>query len=59
MVTVISIMTLGIVIGVLLRKQQKVLKILDMLIILAIFLLLFFLGVAVGVNDAIINNLGS
>ncbi len=59
MVTVISIMTAGIVIGLFVRNMNGFLKIMDRLIILAIFLLLFFLGVAVGVNEMIIQNLGS
>ena len=59
MLTVIIIMTTGILIGYLLRNQQWIKKALGVLITWAIYLLLFILGISVGTNDTIINNLGS
>ncbi len=52
-------MTAGIVIGLFIRNMNGFLKKLDLVIILAIFLLLFFLGLAIGTNEMIIQNLGS
>ena len=56
MLIVISIMFAGFLVGFLLRKKDKVSKYVDVLINLAIILLLFFLGVSVGINEKIINN---
>ncbi|MEA3494518.1 MAG: LysO family transporter [Bacteroidota bacterium] len=56
MLIVISIMFAGFLVGFLLRKKDKVSKYVDVLINSAIILLLFFLGVSVGINEKIINN---
>ena len=59
MLNVIMIMTAGILVGVLIRKRQRILKPLDLSINLVIYFLLFFLGVAVGTNEAIVANMGT
>ena len=59
MITVLILMFLGMVIGHFIKNKEKVVKINDKLILYAIFLLLFFLGILVGNNDQIMNNLGS
>lgn len=55
MFTVILIMMGGVAVGYLLRGKN--INLVSRLIMLAIYLLLFFLGVAVGGNPQIINNL--
>lgn len=57
MITVLVLMTTGIVLGMVLNKLPKLLKSVDKLINYAIYLLLFLLGVSVGINDKIINSL--
>ncbi|PID89310.1 MAG: DUF340 domain-containing protein [Bacteroidia bacterium] len=57
MITVLAIMTAGIVVGFFMHDKTKLIKINDKLISWAIYLLLFLLGVSVGLNDNIINNI--
>jgi len=59
MITVIIVMTVGIVLGLFFNKLPKMLKAVDKLISYAIYLLLFLLGVSVGINEKIISNLDS
>lgn len=56
MFLVISLMALGIVVGYLFRRVE-ILQSIPKTISYTIFLLLFLLGVSVGNNDTIINNL--
>lgn len=51
------LMTAGVIVGFLINKSTELIKKVDKLITWAIYLLLFLLGIAVGVNDKIINNL--
>jgi uncharacterized membrane protein YbjE (DUF340 family) len=46
----------GIIIGYLLRNKRKIIRISTRLTDGAIFLLLFFLGVSVGMNERVISN---
>lgn len=55
MLIVIGIMFFGITLGLMLRNKPP--KHLPKLLNLVIYLLLFFLGISVGVNDMIIKNL--
>jgi uncharacterized membrane protein YbjE (DUF340 family) len=57
MITVLIIMILGIGIGIISRKFPSVIKANEKLISVAIYLLLFLLGVSVGTNKEIISNL--
>ncbi len=61
MYTVIIIMTLGMIIGFSLRSfdgiKINISKFINPIITWSIFLLLFFLGVSVGINEIIIKNL--
>jgi uncharacterized membrane protein YbjE (DUF340 family) len=57
MVTVVSIMAVGIVIGYLIRNKNLLIKINDKFIMWAIYLLLFILGVTIGANEIIMKNL--
>ncbi len=59
MITVLVLMTVGILIGLCIEKMSRLVKITDKLITWAIYLLLFLLGISVGLNDKIINNLDS
>ena len=56
MLTVFAIMLLGIGAGYFLRRIPDI-KIIGKLITCSIFLLLFFLGISVGHNEKIVNNL--
>lgn len=56
MVIGISLLVLGIFLGYFLRNHSKILRISSKLTDGAIFLLLFFLGVTVGMNEKIISN---
>lgn len=57
MVKVLVLMTVGILLGVIVGKYKALVKVVDHLITWSIFLLLFLLGVSVGINDKIMNNL--
>ncbi len=56
MITVLIIMTSGIIIGWFLHKKEKILKILSGLTDWAIYILLFLLGLSAGTNEKILNN---
>lgn len=58
MITVLLLMTIGIILGWLLHKKSKILKITSELTNWAIYLLLFLLGISVGTNEKILNNFG-
>lgn len=57
MATVLILMTVGVVLGFLLRNKARLLKVVDPSISIAIYALLFLLGVSVGTNKTIISNL--
>ena len=59
MFTVIIVMILGMCVGYLLRKRKRLAKHIDTIVTWAIFLLLFLLGVSVGTNKTILNNIDS
>jgi len=59
MITVIVLMTVGIVLGLVLNKIPKLIKMVEKLITYTIYLLLFLLGISVGINEKIISNLDS
>lgn len=52
-------MSFGILIGFVLRKNKKLIVISDKLTVYAIWVLLFLLGISVGTNETIIQNIGS
>jgi uncharacterized membrane protein YbjE (DUF340 family) len=54
MFTVVLIMAAGMLAGFLLRKRKKLISVSEKLVMWAIYLLLFLLGVAIGVNDHIL-----
>jgi len=57
MITVLVLMTLGIGLGFFVVKFPKVIKGVDKMTTWSIYLLLFLLGIGVGLNEKIINNL--
>lgn len=57
MITVVAIMTLGIVVGYFIRNRNLLVKINDKFIMWAIYLLLFILGLSIGANEIIMKNL--
>ncbi len=59
MIKVLLIMIAGIVAGYLLRRKEKTIKWLNKSALYIIFLLLFFMGIAVGNNPTIMENLGT
>ncbi|MCK4541304.1 MAG: LysO family transporter [Spirochaetales bacterium] len=50
-------MTIGIVLGFAIQNKSKIVKSIDPMINIAIYVLLFLLGISVGVNETIISNL--
>ena len=59
MITVLALMTLGIFIGLFINNRPKIIKGVDKMTTWSIYLLLFLLGIGVGLNEKIINNLHS
>jgi len=57
MITVLLVMLAGIIIGFFINRFPRVIKANDKLISWAIYLLLFLLGISVGLNKTIIRNL--
>ncbi len=57
MLIVVGILVVGMIAGYLLRNKTRIIKINDNLTKWAIYLLLFLLGVAIGNNKEIMNNL--
>lgn len=57
MYSVIIIMLAGFFVGVLIREKKNILKKVDFGVTIAIYILLFLMGVSVGSNKLIINNL--
>ncbi len=58
MITVLLIMSAGILIGWIFHSKIKFLRITEFLTNWAIYLLLFMLGLSVGTNDTILKNFG-
>jgi len=59
MTEVLVIMTAGMLLGYALRSKLKVIKLVNKSTIWIIFILLFFMGISVGADDKIMNNIGS
>lgn len=59
MFAVLALMTLGIIIGYFVSNNKKIIRLADRLTGYTIFLLLFLLGIGVGVNQKVINNLAT
>lgn len=57
MLIILSILAIGIVLGIFIQERKRMIKINDKLMTWSIFVLLFLLGISVGVNDTIIYNL--
>lgn len=59
MLPVLLVMTFGIVLGYVFRHQSKIIQFSEKATSLVIYLLLFLLGVGVGLNKIIVSNMGS
>jgi len=59
MFTVLLLILLGLILGYLIRNKQKAVKLIDRLINWAIYVLLLLLGISVGANETIMNNLAT
>lgn len=57
MLTVILIMAAGMVVGYFLRSRKKLLQLSNKSTLWVIFILLFFMGISVGSNSDVMNNL--
>ncbi|PID29539.1 MAG: DUF340 domain-containing protein [Candidatus Cloacimonadota bacterium] len=57
MLSVIVIVSVGMILGFILREKTKVFVINEKLVMYAIYLLLLFLGISVGSNEKIMSNL--
>ncbi|MEY1640171.1 LysO family transporter [Tenuifilum osseticum] len=59
MITVVSIMAGGMLLGFLIRAKQRIVSGNEKLITYAIYLLLFMMGVSIGSNEQIMNSLST
>jgi len=59
MFIILAIMTIGITVGFIFQNKIKFIKVADKSISITIYILLFLLGLSVGSNNLIINNLGT
>ena len=59
MLTVIIIMIAGMLLGYFIRKENSLTKSVDTIISWLIYLLLFVLGISVGINEVILNNINA
>jgi uncharacterized membrane protein YbjE (DUF340 family) len=59
MITVLLVMTAGIIVGIFIHKKPLYVKFNDQLISVAIYVLLLLLGISVGLNKAVIQNIGT
>ena len=59
MLTVIIIMIAGMLLGYFIRKENRLTKSVDIIISWLIYLLLFVLGISVGINEVILNNINT
>lgn len=59
MIIVIAAMVVGVLIGFLVREKKALLRVVDVLVNAAVYMLLLLLGISVGSNQAIISNLGA
>jgi len=56
MYSILGILIIGITLGFIFRKMEKLIKLSNKLLIWSIYLLLFLLGISIGTNDEIIRN---
>lgn len=59
MIGVLITMIAGIITGVFIHRKDHLIKINDRLITIAIYVLLFLLGISVGLNKTIVQNIGT
>lgn len=59
MITVLLLMTLGFVLGYVLRNKSKFIQFSNKATTLIIYILLFLLGIGVGLNKTIVSNMGT
>jgi uncharacterized membrane protein YbjE (DUF340 family) len=59
MIKILGLFAAGIIIGFLIRHKRQLVRIAEKLTNWTIYLLLFFLGISVGLNPSIISNLNS
>lgn len=57
MIEIIAIMSAGIILGYLFRCKKKLIQVIEKLIVISIYLLLFFMGASIGRDPDIISNL--
>ena len=57
MITVLVIMVLGMILGYFLKEKKKFLQLSEKLTTAIIFVLLFMLGIGVGLNDKVISSI--
>ncbi|MGE5458221.1 MAG: LysO family transporter [Methanococcaceae archaeon] len=59
MISVLLVMSAGIILGAFIHKKSLLIKINDQLISLSIYVLLLLLGISVGLNKTIVQNFGT
>lgn len=58
MVEILVIMALGILCGFLLRRKDQIIKYAEPLLTWSVYLLLFLIGIGVGINKMVVDRLG-
>lgn len=58
MLEILGIMAIGILCGVLLRRRDSIIRLVEPLLNWSIYILLFFIGIGVGLNKIVVDRLG-
>lgn len=58
MIEILIIMAIGILCGFLLRRKDKIIKLVEPMLTWSIYLLLFLIGIGVGINKIVVDQLG-
>lgn len=57
MVEILAIMVLGILCGFLLRRKDRIVKLVEPLLTWSVYILLLFIGIGVGINKVVLDKL--
>lgn len=58
MIEILIIMVMGILCGFLLRRKESIIKMIEPLLNWAVYILLFLIGIGVGINKIVVERLG-
>jgi len=54
----LGLLGIGMIFGFFLRKQEKIVRVVNHVVNVSIYALIFFLGLSVGINDEVMQNFG-